>query len=48
MQDCSQFDNDRVTLLLPEPKSPLNTMQNGSYSILDFSMKNKNMSLKKG
>nr|UED18839.1 hypothetical protein RF2 [Euphorbia bisellenbeckii]UED18857.1 hypothetical protein RF2 [Euphorbia bisellenbeckii] len=35
-KDCSQFDNDRVTLLLrPEPRSPLDMMQNGSYSILD-------------
>jgi hypothetical protein len=35
-KDCSQFDNDRVTLLLrPEPKSPLDMMQNGSCCILD-------------
>ncbi|KAG6750212.1 hypothetical protein POTOM_047304 [Populus tomentosa] len=35
-KDCSQFDNDRVTLLLrPEPRSPLDMMQNGSCSILD-------------
>ncbi|EEF42577.1 conserved hypothetical protein [Ricinus communis] len=35
-KDCSQFHNDQVTLLLrPEPRSPLDMMQNGSYSILD-------------
>jgi len=35
-KDCSQFDNDRVTLLLrPEPRSPVDMMQNGSCSILD-------------
>ncbi|KAJ7942064.1 Protein Ycf2 [Quillaja saponaria] len=35
-KDCSQFDNDRVTLLLrPEPRNPLNMMQNGSCSIVD-------------
>ncbi|EEF38454.1 conserved hypothetical protein [Ricinus communis] len=35
-KDCSQFDNDRPTLLfLSEPRSPLDMMQNGSYSILD-------------
>ncbi|XP_047258917.1 protein Ycf2 A-like [Capsicum annuum] len=35
-KDCSQFDNDRVTLLLrPEPRSPLDMMQKGSWSILD-------------
>nr|YP_011031015.1 hypothetical protein RF2 [Sanicula pengshuiensis]YP_011031032.1 hypothetical protein RF2 [Sanicula pengshuiensis]WQT72479.1 hypothetical protein RF2 [Sanicula pengshuiensis]WQT72480.1 hypothetical protein RF2 [Sanicula pengshuiensis] len=35
-RDCSQFDNDRVTLLLrPEPRNPLDMMQNGSCSILD-------------
>ncbi|CAI0433468.1 unnamed protein product [Linum tenue] len=35
-KDCSQFDNDRVTLLLrPEPRSPLDMMKNGSCSILD-------------
>nr|YP_010630747.1 hypothetical protein RF2 [Acalypha hispida]YP_010630767.1 hypothetical protein RF2 [Acalypha hispida]WBN97808.1 hypothetical protein RF2 [Acalypha hispida]WBN97809.1 hypothetical protein RF2 [Acalypha hispida] len=35
-KDCSQFDNDRVTLLLrPEPRSPLDMIQNGSCSILD-------------
>nr|YP_009493628.1 hypothetical protein RF2 [Eucommia ulmoides]YP_009493650.1 hypothetical protein RF2 [Eucommia ulmoides]AWN56550.1 hypothetical protein RF2 [Eucommia ulmoides]AWN56572.1 hypothetical protein RF2 [Eucommia ulmoides]AZT79313.1 hypothetical protein RF2 [Eucommia ulmoides]AZT79335.1 hypothetical protein RF2 [Eucommia ulmoides] len=29
-KDCSQFDNDRVTLLLrPEPRHPLDMMQNG-------------------
>nr|YP_010192904.1 hypothetical chloroplast RF21 [Sonchus brachyotus]YP_010192924.1 hypothetical chloroplast RF21 [Sonchus brachyotus]QZP42204.1 hypothetical chloroplast RF21 [Sonchus brachyotus]QZP42225.1 hypothetical chloroplast RF21 [Sonchus brachyotus]QZP42291.1 hypothetical chloroplast RF21 [Sonchus brachyotus]QZP42312.1 hypothetical chloroplast RF21 [Sonchus brachyotus] len=33
---CSQFDKDRVTLLLrPEPRNPLDMMQNGSCSILD-------------
>uniref|UniRef100_UPI0031F4186F hypothetical chloroplast RF21 n=1 Tax=Platylobium parviflorum TaxID=3041830 RepID=UPI0031F4186F len=33
---CSQFDNDRVTLLLrPEPRNPLNMIQNGSCSIVD-------------
>ncbi|KAF4392556.1 hypothetical protein G4B88_015199 [Cannabis sativa] len=33
---CSQFDNDRVTLLLwPEPRNPLYMMQNGSCSIVD-------------
>jgi hypothetical protein len=35
-KDCSQFDNDRVTLLLrPEPTNPLNMIQNGSCSIVD-------------
>nr|YP_010531397.1 Ycf2 [Coluria longifolia]YP_010531415.1 Ycf2 [Coluria longifolia]ARD00332.1 hypothetical protein RF2 [Geum elatum]UXX17656.1 Ycf2 [Coluria longifolia]UXX17674.1 Ycf2 [Coluria longifolia] len=35
-KDCSQFDNDRVTLLLrPEPRNPLDLMQNGSCSIVD-------------
>ena len=35
-KDCSQFDNDRVTLLLrPEPRNPLDMMQKGSCSILD-------------
>nr|UHA56489.1 hypothetical chloroplast RF21 [Argophyllum lejourdanii] len=35
-KDCSQFDKDRVTLLLrPEPRNPLDMMQNGSCSILD-------------
>nr|WOC30663.1 Ycf2 [Mesembryanthemum crystallinum]WOC30667.1 Ycf2 [Mesembryanthemum crystallinum] len=35
-KDCSQFDNDRVTLLLrPELRNPLDMMQNGSCSILD-------------
>nr|YP_009529204.1 hypothetical protein RF2 [Lennoa madreporoides]YP_009529212.1 hypothetical protein RF2 [Lennoa madreporoides]AXX76004.1 hypothetical protein RF2 [Lennoa madreporoides]AXX76012.1 hypothetical protein RF2 [Lennoa madreporoides] len=35
-KDCSQFDNDRATLLLrPEPRNPLDMMQNGSCSILD-------------
>nr|YP_010458452.1 hypothetical protein RF2 [Loeseneriella lenticellata]YP_010458471.1 hypothetical protein RF2 [Loeseneriella lenticellata]UUA69957.1 hypothetical protein RF2 [Loeseneriella lenticellata]UUA69958.1 hypothetical protein RF2 [Loeseneriella lenticellata] len=35
-KDCSQFDNDRVTLLLrPEPRNPLDMMQNGSCSIVD-------------
>nr|YP_009770294.1 hypothetical protein RF2 [Zapoteca portoricensis]YP_009770320.1 hypothetical protein RF2 [Zapoteca portoricensis]QIT00996.1 hypothetical protein RF2 [Zapoteca portoricensis]QIT01022.1 hypothetical protein RF2 [Zapoteca portoricensis] len=35
-KDWSQFDNDRVTLLLrPEPRNPLNMIQNGSCSILD-------------
>ncbi|KAK6769507.1 hypothetical protein RDI58_031077 [Solanum bulbocastanum] len=35
-KDCSQFDNDRVTLLLrPEPRNPLDMMQKGSWSILD-------------
>ncbi|GJU85768.1 hypothetical chloroplast RF21 [Tanacetum coccineum] len=33
---CNQFDKDRVTLLLrPEPRDPLDMMQNGSCSILD-------------
>nr|YP_009825236.1 Ycf2 [Menispermum canadense]QBZ73921.1 Ycf2 [Menispermum canadense] len=33
---CSQFDNDRVTLLLrSEPRNPLDMMQNGSCSIVD-------------
>ncbi|KAL8249543.1 hypothetical protein R6Q59_006411 [Mikania micrantha] len=32
---CSQFDKDRVTLLLrPEPRNPLDMMQKGSCSIL--------------
>nr|QJQ78861.1 Ycf2 [Glycyrrhiza triphylla] len=35
-KDCSQFDNDRMTLLLrPEPRNPLNMIQNGSSSIVD-------------
>ncbi|KAI4310921.1 hypothetical protein MLD38_035866 [Melastoma candidum] len=35
-KDSSQFDNDRVTLLLrPKPMNPLDTMQNGSCSIVD-------------
>nr|YP_010901220.1 Ycf2 protein [Crassula columella]YP_010901237.1 Ycf2 protein [Crassula columella]WIL06800.1 Ycf2 protein [Crassula columella]WIL06815.1 Ycf2 protein [Crassula columella] len=35
-KDCSQFDNDRVTLLLrPEPRNPLDMMKNGSCSIVD-------------
>nr|YP_009696628.1 Ycf2 [Kirengeshoma palmata]YP_009696645.1 Ycf2 [Kirengeshoma palmata]QEJ83392.1 Ycf2 [Kirengeshoma palmata]QEJ83393.1 Ycf2 [Kirengeshoma palmata] len=35
-KDCSQFDNDGVTLLLrPESRNPLDMMQNGSCSILD-------------
>ena len=32
-KDCSQFDNDRVALLLqPEPRNPLDMIQNGSCS----------------
>lgn len=35
-KDCSRFDNDRVTLLLrPEPRNPLDMIQNGSSSIVD-------------
>nr|QJQ75526.1 hypothetical chloroplast RF21 [Glycyrrhiza asymmetrica] len=35
-KDCSQFDNDRMTFLLrPEPRNPLNMIQNGSSSIVD-------------
>ncbi|KAF7850675.1 hypothetical protein BT93_L5121 [Corymbia citriodora subsp. variegata] len=35
-KDYSQFDNDRVTLLLwPKPRNPLDIMQNGSCSIID-------------
>ena len=35
-KDCSQFDNDRVPLLRrPEPRSPLDMMKNGSFSILE-------------
>ncbi|CAL8164732.1 unnamed protein product [Prunus armeniaca] len=35
-KDCSQFDNDRVTLLLrPKPRNPLDMMQNGYCSIVD-------------
>nr|QBC71247.1 hypothetical protein RF2 [Alluaudia procera]QBC71248.1 hypothetical protein RF2 [Alluaudia procera] len=35
-KDWSQFDNDRVTLLLrPELRNPLDMMKNGSCSILD-------------
>ncbi|KAI5653093.1 hypothetical protein M9H77_30280 [Catharanthus roseus] len=35
-KDCSQFDNDRVTLLLQlEQRNPLDMMQDGSCSILD-------------
>ncbi|CAN1362134.1 Protein Ycf2 [Linum perenne] len=34
--DCSEFDNDRVPLLLrPEPRSPLDMMKNGCFSILE-------------
>ncbi|KAK2658920.1 hypothetical protein Ddye_005453 [Dipteronia dyeriana] len=34
-KDCSRFDNDRVTMLLrPEPRNPLDMMQNGSCSIV--------------
>nr|VVW91479.1 unnamed protein product [Nymphaea colorata] len=34
--ECSQFDNDRVTLLLrSEPRNQLDMMQNGSCSIVD-------------
>ncbi|KAJ9541811.1 hypothetical protein OSB04_028317 [Centaurea solstitialis] len=34
---CSQFEKDRVTLLLrPEPRNPLDMMQNGSCSILEI------------
>nr|UZP47114.1 hypothetical chloroplast RF21 [Allium triquetrum]UZP47115.1 hypothetical chloroplast RF21 [Allium triquetrum] len=36
-KDCSQFDNNRVTLLLrSEPRNPLDMMQNGSFSIQRF------------
>ncbi|KAF3637899.1 hypothetical protein FXO38_23504 [Capsicum annuum] len=35
-KDSSQFDNDRVTLLLwPNPRNPLDMMKKGSWSILD-------------
>nr|AYH52059.1 Ycf2 [Amphilophium buccinatorium] len=35
-KDCSPFDNDRVPLLLrPEPRNPLEMMQNGFCSIFD-------------
>nr|UCS08845.1 hypothetical chloroplast RF21 [Peltoboykinia tellimoides]UCS08862.1 hypothetical chloroplast RF21 [Peltoboykinia tellimoides] len=35
-KDCSQFDNDQVTLFLrPEPRNPLDMIQNGSCSIVD-------------
>ena len=35
-KDCSQFDNDRVILLLrSEPKNPFDMIQNGSCSIVD-------------
>nr|YP_010118405.1 Ycf2 [Pilea plataniflora]YP_010118424.1 Ycf2 [Pilea plataniflora]QQY86017.1 Ycf2 [Pilea plataniflora]QQY86040.1 Ycf2 [Pilea plataniflora] len=35
-KDCSQFDNDRVTLLFrPEARNPLDMMENGSWSIVD-------------
>nr|QXV93522.1 hypothetical protein RF2 [Rubroshorea leprosula]QXV93523.1 hypothetical protein RF2 [Rubroshorea leprosula] len=35
-KDCSQFDNDRVTLLLrSEPRNPFYMMQNASCSIVD-------------
>nr|UHJ17194.1 hypothetical protein RF2 [Oxytropis falcata] len=35
-KDCSQFDNDRVTLFLrPEPRNPLNMIKKGSNSIVD-------------
>ena len=54
-KDCSQFDKDRVTLLLrSEPRNPLNRIQNGFKMdlilslIRDFSMKNMNRILKKG
>ncbi|MCE5167244.1 Protein Ycf2 A, partial [Datura stramonium] len=50
-KDCSQFDNDRVTLLLrPEPRNPLDMTQKalGLSLIRDFSMKNMNWCLKKG
>jgi hypothetical protein len=36
-KDCSQFDNDRVTLLLrPKPRNPLDMIQNGVRSIFDL------------
>nr|QXJ79882.1 Ycf2 protein [Gymnadenia crassinervis]QXJ79899.1 Ycf2 protein [Gymnadenia crassinervis] len=35
-KDCSQFDNNRVTLLLrSEPRNQLDMMQNGSCSLVD-------------
>ena len=35
-QTGSPFDNDGVTFLLrPEPRNPINMIQNGSRSILD-------------
>nr|YP_010940406.1 Ycf2 protein [Eremurus zoae]YP_010940423.1 Ycf2 protein [Eremurus zoae]WLR81350.1 Ycf2 protein [Eremurus zoae]WLR81367.1 Ycf2 protein [Eremurus zoae] len=35
-KDCSQFDNNRATLLLrSEPRNPLDMIQNGSFSIVD-------------
>nr|QHB79507.1 hypothetical protein RF2 [Ruppia sinensis]QHB79508.1 hypothetical protein RF2 [Ruppia sinensis] len=35
-KDCSQFDNNRVTLFLrSEPRNPLDMMQNGSCSLVD-------------
>nr|YP_009891552.1 Ycf2 [Alliaria petiolata]YP_009891572.1 Ycf2 [Alliaria petiolata]QKK37925.1 Ycf2 [Alliaria petiolata]QKK37945.1 Ycf2 [Alliaria petiolata] len=35
-KDCSQFDNDRVTLLFrSEPRDPLYMMQDGSCSVVD-------------
>nr|WRM53868.1 Ycf2 [Echinodorus grisebachii] len=41
-KDCSQFDNNRVTLLLrSEARNPLDMMQNGFDSILDHNEKNK-------
>uniref|UniRef100_UPI0030DE5A10 hypothetical chloroplast RF21 n=1 Tax=Herniaria glabra TaxID=115624 RepID=UPI0030DE5A10 len=50
-KDCSQFDNDRVTLFLrPELRNPLDMMQNGSCSILDhrFLYKKYESELEKG
>nr|YP_010892211.1 hypothetical chloroplast RF2 [Ludwigia hyssopifolia]YP_010892228.1 hypothetical chloroplast RF2 [Ludwigia hyssopifolia]WJO89907.1 hypothetical chloroplast RF2 [Ludwigia hyssopifolia]WJO89924.1 hypothetical chloroplast RF2 [Ludwigia hyssopifolia] len=38
-KDCSQFDNDRVTLLVrPKPRNPLDMIQNGVRSIFDRSL----------
>nr|YP_009975934.1 Ycf2 [Annona reticulata]YP_009975961.1 Ycf2 [Annona reticulata]QNK05351.1 Ycf2 [Annona reticulata]QNK05378.1 Ycf2 [Annona reticulata] len=35
-KDCSQFDNDRVTLLLrSEPRNPFDMLQNGTCCIID-------------
>ncbi|PHT34488.1 Protein Ycf2 [Capsicum baccatum] len=35
-KDCSQFDNDRVALLLrPKPRNPLDIMEKGSWSFRD-------------